>query len=56
MRDKTKKSSFVNTSKINNEMKDITEAEIFEMTPVDYLDKMSDERAVLKEFCQNSVI
>ena len=24
------------------------------MIPVDYLDKMSDEKAALKEFCQNA--
>ena len=26
------------------------------MTPVDYLDKMPDEKAVLKEFCQNAAL
>ncbi len=33
-------------------MPDTTDVEIFEMTPVDYLDKMPDEKAVLKETIQ----
>lgn len=54
-RDKTKKSSFFNSEELRGaQMPDTTDVEIFEATPVDYLDKMSDEKAALKEFCQNA--
>ena len=57
IRDKGKKSSFVKGSSVSHSWgADTTDVEIFEMTPVDYLDKMPDERAVLKEFCQNAAL
>ena len=58
LRDKSKKSSFFRGGDaIRDEyMPDTTDVEIFELIPVDYLDKMSDEKAVLKEFCQNAAL
>ena len=58
LRDKSKKSSFFrDRDAIRDEyMPDTTDVEIFELIPVDYLDKMSDEKAVLKEFCQNAAL
>lgn len=38
------------------EFRNTSDVQVYNMTPVDYLDKMSDEKADLKTFCQNAVL
>ena len=38
------------------DFRNTSDVQVYPMTPVDYLDKMSDEKADLKTFCQNAVL
>lgn len=55
-RDPNKKSSFSDTKSHAQQQRNTTDVEIYEMTPVDYLDKMPDEKTDLKVFCQNAAM
>ena len=50
-RNQKRNSEFVDTSSAHTGFQNTTDVQVFEMTPVDYLDKMSDDKADLKTFC-----
>ena len=47
-RDQKKNSQFVDSRSAQSGQANVTDVQVFEMTPVDYLDKMTDEQADLK--------
>lgn len=55
-RDQQKKSQFVDLSSGVNQILDSTDVQVFELIPVDYLDKMDDDQANLKDLCQSAAL
>ena len=46
----------MDTSSAHTGQQNVTDVQVFEMTPVDYLDKMTDEKADLKTYGQNAAL
>ena len=55
-RNQKKNSQFVDNTSSHKNQSDFTDVQVFEMIPVDYLDKMSDEKSDLQTYCQNSAL
>ena len=51
-RDQKKNSTFFDTKSMFTGLQNETDVQVFDMVPVDYLDKMTDEKADLKTYCQ----